>query len=168
MAAVKRMLNRRGITSASLAVALTGSSSAGQTLTPTSYAPFNAAGYTSGQGTLMVQSLGVPASQEVVLVTDFSVRPFPIVRGVDGSGVKSHPIGADVKIAWTETSVGALLGVYDAAGALVANASELQAGEGVEVDTANPARPKIGLSGTVGAARVRSPAERLYLSERFG
>lgn len=121
---VERMQNRRGITSASLAVALTGSSASGQTLTPTSYAPFDNAGYTSGQGTLIVQTLGVPASREVLLVTDFSIHPFPIERAQDGTAAVSHPIGADVAIAWTETSINALVGIYQN-GVLVLNTAEL-------------------------------------------
>jgi hypothetical protein len=121
---VERMQNRRGITSASLAVALTGSSASGQTLTPTSYAPFDNAGYTSGQGTLIVQTLGVPASREVLLVTDFSVHPFPIERAQDGTAAVSHPIGADVAIAWTETSINAIIGIYQN-GVLMLNTAEL-------------------------------------------
>jgi hypothetical protein len=169
---VERMQNRRGITSASLAVALTGSSAPGQTLTPTSYAPFNNAGYTSGQGTLIVQTLGVPASREVLLVTDFSVHPFPIERAQDGTAAVSHPIGADVAIAWTETSINALIGHY-VAGTLEANAVEVEYGAGLTLDASNPARPRLSVgeatrTGASGEARVRSPMERLSLYDRFG
>jgi hypothetical protein len=172
MPPVVRMQNRRGIASASLAVALTGSSASGQTLTPTSYAPFNNAGYTSGQGTLIVQTLGVPASREVLLVTDFSVHPFPIERAQDGTAAVSHPIGADVAIAWTEKSINALVGHY-VAGTLEANAVEVEYGPGLALDASNPARPVLSVgeatrTGASGEARVRSPAERLALYDRFG
>jgi hypothetical protein len=169
---VERMQNRRGITSDSLAVALTGSSAPGQTLTPTSYAPFDNAGYTSGQGTLIVQTLGVPASREVLLVTDFSIHPFPIERAQDGTAAVSHPIGADVAIAWTEKSINALIGHY-VAGTLEANAVEVEYGTGLTLDASNPARPRLSVgeatrTGASGEARVRSPMERLALYDRFG
>jgi hypothetical protein len=143
----------------------------GQTVTPSNYVGFPAAG-SAAITYLRLGKSGVVQSQEVVLV-DLETRPWPVLqRSVNGSPLAGHDASHGIETIVPPDGLRALVGHY-IAGTLEANAVEVEYGPGLALDASNPARPRLSVgeatrTGASGEARVRSPMERLALYDRFG
>jgi hypothetical protein len=143
----------------------------GQTVTPSNYVGFPAAG-SAAITYLRLGKAGVVQSQEVVLV-DLETRLWLVLqRSVNGSPLVAHDASHGIETIVPPDGLRALIGHY-VAGTLEANAVEVEYGTGLTLDASNPARPRLSVgeatrTGASGEARVRSPMERLALYDRFG
>jgi hypothetical protein len=95
----------------------------GQTVTPSNYVGFPAAG-TAAITYLRLGKAGVVQSQEVVLV-DLETRPWPVLqRSVNGSPLVAHDASHGIETIVPPDGLAALIGVYQNS-VLVLNTAEL-------------------------------------------
>lgn len=96
-----------------------GISAVAATITPASYSGTPAAG--QGDITILRPVVGasVPANVEVLTVTDFAARPWPVLRGRAGTAAVSHNAGDEISgTTLTARALGALTDGPRAAAAL--------------------------------------------------